>query len=166
MNPEKGQQVKCVMQSGIVIEGIVESWENQVVLKSLDGQSLIIIHRPEQDIIFTKIALAQKSMEITNEPTTPQKQIKEKLEEVRTIEDPILKDKSINELRKMVVAQEREIIIKKTKEHFGTAGSAKLTRYTTPYMPKVLPNTPASQVPDEHPPSAYKPGKIPKNNID
>lgn len=168
MIPETGQRVKCFMQSGMVLEGTVEIWTSeQVVLRSLDEQSLMIVHRPGQDIILTKIALTQEFTKIQSESTdTSEKQIKEKLEEVQTIEDPLLKDKSINDLRKMVIAQERDIITNKTKEHFGSAGNGKLTRYSSPYMPKALPNTPAAKLPDEHPASAYKPGKICKNNTD
>ena len=37
MTPEKGQQVKCILRSSLIVEGIVQEWsDTQVVLKALD----------------------------------------------------------------------------------------------------------------------------------
>lgn len=152
MTPEKGQQVKCYLRSNVVLEGIVEDWtEAQVVLQSLDKQSLMIVHRPTDDIMLTKIVLGEEPQEIPAdkpEPSLPKVQegIKQKLHEVQETEDPVLQEKNLEELRQLVVEQEKQIIANKTKEHFGTAGASKMTQYSSPYMPTK---------------SAYKPGTIP-----
>jgi hypothetical protein len=136
----------------MMLEGIVEeSVGAQVVLRSLSDQSLMIIHRPSEDIMLTKImpdgelqqVLIEEqpkdpSLVVAMSPNVPiQEQVKKKLNEVlQPIEDTELQKKSLHELRLLVVERERQIIANKKKEHFGTAGSAKMTRYSSPYMPK------------------------------
>lgn len=163
------KHVKCVLRNGMVIEGIVVEWsESRVVLKSLDGESLMIVHKPADDILMTKVVLVEESSEIVKEipqPTEMQQQIKAKLKEVQQSNDQELQNKSVDELRQMVLEQERQIIAQKKKEHFGTAGAAKMTRYSSPYMPARLPNTPGAQMPSEKR-SAYLPRKPCKNNAD
>ena len=152
MIPEKGQQVKCYLRNNVVLEGIVEDWSDaQVVLQSLDKQSLMIVHRPAEDIMLTKIVLGEEPQEIpVNKPgpSLPKVQegIKQKLHEVQVTEDPALQEKNLTELRQLVVEQEKQIIANKTKEHFGTAGAAKMTQYSSTHMPIK---------------SAYKPGALP-----
>ena len=140
-----GQHVKCFLRSGMVLEGIVEeSTGAQVVLRSLSDQSLMIIHRPSEDIMLTKV------LQITEGPASPivqsedpiQEQVKKKLHEVlEPIDDVELQKKSIQELRQLVVERERQLIANKKREHFGSAGAAKMTRYSSPYMPLALPRS-------------------------
>src|ERR1700679_3910433 len=67
MIPQQGQHVKCFMRSTMVLEGIVEEWtDSQVVLKSLDEKSLMIVHRPVDDIVLTKVIL-EEPQEISEE---------------------------------------------------------------------------------------------------
>lgn len=152
MIPEKGQQVKCFLRNSVVLEGIVEDWtEAQVVLQSLDKQSLMIVHRPSEDIMLTKIVLGEVPQVISvDKPPPPlpevQKGIEQKLHEVQATEDPELQEKNLKELRQLVVEQEKQIIANKTKEHFGSAGASKMTQYSSPYVPMK---------------SAYKPGALP-----
>ena|SRR5258706_10131211 len=124
MIPQKNQHVKCFMRSGMVLEGIVEEWtEAQVVLKSIDDQSLMIVHRPIDDIILTKIILrAPKIIPQLKEG------IKNKLQEIQQTEDPDLNKKNITELQQMVIEHDKQIILNKRKEHFGSQNSG-LTHY-------------------------------------
>lgn len=61
MTPQPGQHVKCFLRNGSMIEGFVEEWtQEQAVLKTLDHQSLMIIHSPTQDIMLTKVLLPEE----------------------------------------------------------------------------------------------------------
>jgi sRNA-binding regulator protein Hfq len=139
----KGQYVKLFLRNGMALEGIVEeSTAAQVVLQSLNDQSLMIIHRPNEDIMLTKIMVELPPMSEQKEepapppePTEMQTQIKSKLHEVLLTEDPDLKDLSIEELRLLVRQQDKYIIEQKKKEHFGSPGNAKMTHYSSPYSP-------------------------------
>ena len=152
---DKGKHVKCFLRSGMVLEGIVEeSTGAQVVLRSLNDESLMIIHRPGEDIVLTKVMPtpeATETVEIESEPETPEVkvQIKTKLHEALETTDPELQSMSLEELRQLVVEQERAIIAQKKKEHFGSPGNAKLTQYSNPSTPRVNTRSP------------YQPGKIP-----
>ena len=138
MIPDKGHHVKCVMRTTLVLEGIVEEWtEVRVVLRSIDGESLMIIHRPAEDILLTKVMLTEpiSKEKVAHNQTEAQEKIKAKLQEVQQIDDLELQEKSIAELRDMVKEQERQIIINKRREHFGAPGSAKRTvPYSNPQV--------------------------------
>lgn len=125
----KGSYVKYFLRNGMILEGIVEEdTASQVVLRSIDGESLMIIHRPAEDILLTKVMLTDPISDKKIEPnlTEAQEKIKTKLQEVQQAEiDPELQEKNITELRDMVREQERQIMINRKREHFGTPGSAK-----------------------------------------
>jgi len=161
----KGQHVKYFMRSGMVLEGIVEeSTGAQVVLRSLNDESLMIIHRPSEDIMLTKVMPPPEEtpevVEIEPEPSPQppndmQVQIKAKLHEALKAEDPALQNMSLEELRQLVVEQEKQIIAQKRREHFGSPGAAKMTQYSNP--PNALRVHPRSNTAR----SAYQPGTIP-----
>lgn len=140
----KGSHVKYFLRSGMVLEGIVEEdTASQVVLRSLDGESLMILHRPTEDILMTKVMLRPLTEEIPVEPAKPvaptemQERVKNKLHgALQSVEDPELQKKSIEELREMVREQDKQIIAQKRREHFGVPGAAKFTQYSTPFSPK------------------------------
>ena len=128
MIPDKGHHVKCVMRTTLILEGIVEEWsEARVVLRSIDGESLMIIHRPAEDILLTKVMLVEPipKKKVEHNLTEAQEKIKAKLHEVQVETEPELQEKSIAELRDMVREQERQIIINKRREHFGSVGAPK-----------------------------------------
>lgn len=143
MKLEQGQHVKCFMRSTMVLEGLIEEWEEaQVVLKSLDGKSLMILHSPATDIIMTKIVLEEPAEEIPQQETPqelldaqPQDWIKEKLAEVLSpTDDQDLDKQNIGQLRKMVHEQEKAMITQKKKEHFGTPSAPKRSvPYSSPW---------------------------------
>jgi len=119
---ETGKHVKCVFKNGTVIEGIVIDWlAGQVQLRSLNDESMMIITHPEEDIMLIKV-LTDKPAEKQEDNSPPlAEEIKEKLEEARSQEDPELQGKTIAELKQMVRAQERQMIANKIKHHFPSA---------------------------------------------
>jgi sRNA-binding regulator protein Hfq len=146
MIPEKGQQVKCYMRSGIVLEGTVVSWGNaEVILKLLD-RNLMIIHRPTDDIMLTKVMIFEEPAESQDDEPKPEKpmpdakgredRIRKKLQEMQDSHDLDLQKKSVEELRQMILEEDRKMIAEKTKEHFGSISSPKMTQYSSPYTPK------------------------------
>ena len=59
-----GQHVKCLLTNNTLIEGHIIVWELQrVVLKTLDGESILIVHHPERDIMMTKVVLEPEAEE-------------------------------------------------------------------------------------------------------
>lgn len=158
-----GQHVKCFLRNTMVLEGIAEEWsDTRVVLKSIDGKSLMIIHKPADDILMTKVVLEEPVIsEETKvvEETVHKEHVRQKLTEVLQPDvDPELQKKNIQELRQMVVEQDRQIIASKTKEHFGSPGAAKTTQYSSPYMPR---RTVGRKIVYGERRSAYQPGKLP-----
>lgn len=152
MTPEKGQHVRCFMRSSMVLEGTVENWEAAlVVLKSLDGKSMMIVHHPAEDIMLTKVILETEEeipeeKEAPKEWTDAQQDIRGKLQEVMNPSgDPDLDKMNLDQLRQLVAEQEKQIILQKRREHFGSPGRAKMTNYSSPLIPR----------------SAYKPGTLP-----
>jgi sRNA-binding regulator protein Hfq len=149
-----GQHVKCFLRNTMVLEGIAEEWsDTRVVLKSLDGKSLMIVHRPVEDIVLTKVVLEEPA-EISKEAkvveeTEHKQRVKEKLNEVLLpTGDPDLDKSNIKQLRQLVVEQEKKIITEKRREHFGSAyAPGKMGKYSIPK-------------------SAYMPSKPCKNNAD
>lgn len=144
---EVGKHVKLFLRNGMVLEGIVEKdTAAEVVLKSLDGESLMILHRPTEDIMMTKVVLARETVEVpeepsavvnvsTNETMQTKEVIQNKLKETLQIEDKDLQNLSIEELRQLVVEQDRQLIANKKREHFGTPDAPKMTQYSSPYAP-------------------------------
>ena len=156
-----GRYVKLFLRNGMALEGIVEeSTSAQVVLRSINDQSLMIIHRPNEDIMLTKVMPDLPPVEIQEEvgpapePSEMQVKIKNKLQETLQIENPELQNMSIEELRQLVAEQEKQIIAQKKKEHFGTPGAAKMTQYSNPYAPRVHSRSNTAR-------TAYQPGTIP-----
>lgn len=155
----KGAHVKVFLRNGMVLEGIVEEDAAQFILKALDGESLMILHRPTEDIMMTKVMLVERAAEENVPPKAPpefHERVTAKLNEIQEAEGNLeFKEKSIAELKEMAREQELKILAQKKREHFGTAGAAKMTEYTSPYTPmrtvgrKLVPRT------------AYQPGKIP-----
>lgn len=150
---EPGKRVKYFLRNGMVLEGIVEKdTAAEVVLKSLDGESLMILHRPTEDIMMTKVMLVEHVTEEEQSPAPPSEfheRVSAKLSEIKEAESDLeLKEKNIAELKQMALEQERQILAQKRREHFGTAGAAKLTQYSTPYTPagrKIVPRIPRKE---------------------
>ena len=130
MIPQAGQHVKCVLRTGAIAEGIVENWyQNEVQLISLDGESLLIITHPEEDIMLIKILIKSKS-EILKVPVTKT----ELQQEFQTVyEQPSnddLRVKKMADLKIMMAEQEKKIITEKMKDHH--VGEVKKVAYGYP----------------------------------
>lgn len=140
MTPEKGQHVKCFMRSTMVLEGVVEDWTDaQVVLKSIDGQSIMIVHRPVEDIMLTKIVVTepQEILEEKSQENLPEEkqEIREKLQEVMAPTGDTEVDKmNLDQLRRLVSEQEKQMITHKKRMHFGTPEAPKkAVQYSSPF---------------------------------
>jgi len=107
---EKNQFVKVFFKNSICADGFVEHWTNQnAVLISMDGKSRFIIQNVSEDVIAVKIFLDI----IKPKP----KQHVEKQPETINQDDKYFKIKSLIELRKLQLEQEKKIISEKLKEH-------------------------------------------------
>ena len=144
MMPEIGQQVKCIFRNGASAEGIVEHWHLTARLRSVDGQSVLIITRPDDDIMMIKVLLGEAE-DSTEAPVVAPNQIElpfpkaepEKLEHNTSAVDPFNADynKNLVDLRKELAVQEREIIANKLRAHRPTIGGAKV-KYEQPGFSK------------------------------
>jgi len=123
---DKGQRVKCFMRTNLILEGIVEEWSaSNVILKSLEDNNLIIIHKPLDDIMVTKI-LNTKTIEAPIKSEEPLKsEIKDKLDEIMNSENPNLESLNLKILKNLVIEQDKKIIKEKRVEHFGAPGAIK-----------------------------------------
>jgi hypothetical protein len=122
----------------MVLEGIVEEWGAAVVLKSLDGKSIMIVHNAVADIMLTKVMLEPQEISEEKEEPPPgplKEEIANQLREVLHSEDSDLEKMNISQLRKLVIEQDKQLIAQKKKEHFGTPGHSKrAVPYSSPYM--------------------------------
>lgn len=163
MTPDKGQHVKCVFHNGTVVEGIVEDWSlavayrsdgshvSNVVLRSLDDKSQLIIPHPETDIMLIKVMLEEASVEVEDKPLNEAtNELEEKFIAQAEATDPHDIDgvKSLAQLRIDLNKQEREIIAAKLREHRPTPYKSSTTPYH--YPPVIMKDK-----------SAYKPARIP-----
>lgn len=123
----KGKHVRCYLKIGTVVEGIIEEWsEQQALLKSLNKQSLFLIARPNEDIVLTEIIFPER------EASDTQVAIKEKLQEIREpTEGAEINKSDVQQLKKLLVEQEKKIIFDKVKEH--SISEAKNRKYEDKY---------------------------------
>jgi hypothetical protein len=135
MTPKEGQHVKCILRTGAIAEGIVDEWfNNHVQLKSLDGESILIITHPAEDIMLIKIILEPKNQtEEIADKIRAKSALEQKFEETRQGHDPNNADdrKTLAQLKIELVEQERKIVSEKLKDHTATQ-IPKITRYHYP----------------------------------
>lgn len=141
MIPQPEQHIKCIFKNGTIVEGIVKEWgiNSSVILQSLTDQSLMIILHPKDDIMMIKIMAEQPeenlSEEIPDPPDTEpeiiQQQIRAKLKELeRPMESLELQNKTIADLKKLAIEQDKQIMINKIKEHFPNSPHPQKSNYT------------------------------------
>jgi len=118
------QKVEIIFRNNdTVVSGTIVSWlENNYVLKSLDGQSLIILNNPALDIMAIKVF--SETEPIVQQPISS----KEILEEV--IDNSDLKHKKLAELYIESTKAEKQIIAEKLRNHH--IGAVTLPKYATP----------------------------------
>lgn len=136
MTPQVGQHVKCILRNGAIAEGTVEEWfANTVQLRSLDGESILIITHPSEDIMLIKILL-EKTEEEDLVPALEEQQVEleKKFEEQREVTDPndVTSIKSLAELRIEMAKQERRIIAEKLRDHRPGSTGARKVEYGYP----------------------------------
>jgi hypothetical protein len=90
----------------------------------------MVIWHPEDDLMLVKI-MPQKNEKETAPVAPSNRAILAKLEEVKQTDDPQLQSKSLQDLRGMVVDQEKKIIASKIVEHYHT-GTTKKAKYGYP----------------------------------
>ena len=128
--PTPQQHVKCIFRNGTLVEGIVESWsDEEVILLSLDRQSMLILPKPNDDIMLIKIVLSDNSEELKlNKPKLPKTELQQALD--------ILVDKptdtpgrieTLAELRIQLAEAEKAVITEKLQEHH--VGTPNVTKY-------------------------------------
>ena len=143
MFPEVGEHVKCLLVNNTLIEGCVMLWGvNSVKLKSLDGDSVFIIHNSDRDIVMTKV--------IINQPgAPPEPKIPVPLEGATNLEkrwqetyngpsDDELRTKKLAELKVLMIEQEKKIIKDKMRTHESTSVYSPMpSKYQIPNMAKI-----------------------------
>lgn len=122
MIPQAGQHVKCVLRTGTMAEGIVEEWNNNVVqLRSLDGESILIIPHPNEDIMLIKIVLGKPKdhvEEIKEKSTENKSELEEKFQTIyEQPSDDNLRTKKMVELKILMIEQDKKIVADKLKDH-------------------------------------------------
>jgi hypothetical protein len=138
MKLEKGQYVECLLKNGWIVAGIVEELSSSgLELIRSDKQGITIIMRPDEEISVIKIFYLQPSDEPKQEAKVPSK-YKPIVEAMKSYdpyemphEDPS-KIKTLVDLRKEMLKQEKEEIANKLKSH--TVGEVKEVKYGYPRL--------------------------------
>lgn len=117
------KHVKLLLNSSIIIEGIVKKWDNQEVhILSMDGLSTSIITHPKEDIRVIKVIhqneVIQPSPQEVASVLNSAKELEKKFEEVyNKPSDDELRIKNLAELRIEMVKQEKQILAEKLRNH-------------------------------------------------
>jgi hypothetical protein len=131
MMPRIGQHVKCVLRTGAIAEGIVNEWGNSVELKSLDGESILILPHANDDIMLIKIILKKDIIKEIPKLNN----LEEEMVDAYNQPSNDLRIKKIAELKILMAEQEKKIIADKLKSH--SIDSIKKVEYGTPKFFKV-----------------------------
>lgn len=137
MIPQTGQHVKCILRNGAVAEGIVKEWTDKTVeLKSVDGESILIIVHPNEDIMLIKIVLpmpeiALPTIDIVDDHTEVvnsrgvqivEGELQQKFQEAQKLpsDDPT-RIPTLAKLRNMMIEQDKKIITEKVRNHYASS---------------------------------------------
>jgi hypothetical protein len=133
MKFEQNQHVKCVFKNGTLVEGIVESWtKEEAILTSLDGESMLIIPRPDDDIMLIKLVLSKPIVKEKTKPELPKTELEQKFNEVLAQpSDTPGRVETLAELRIELAEADRKIITDKLKDHH--IGTPQQTKYEYMY---------------------------------
>jgi len=110
-----------LLKNNIQLEGIVENWDKDAILRSLDGKSLIIIPHPDDDIVVIRIILQESPIKIKDLP--PKNEVEKEIENIvekTTSSDDYWRLKRLAELRKELVNQDKKIVSEKLRSHSVT----------------------------------------------
>ena len=125
MIPQIGQHVKCILRAGVVAEGIVEEWGTTAQLRSLDGENILIITHPTDDIVLIKITVKSP---IKNKISSNLENEFKEIHDQPSNND--LRLKQMVELKALLLEQEKKIITDKLKDH--SIGEVKKAKYEYP----------------------------------
>jgi hypothetical protein len=115
---DPGQHIKCILRNSTVVEGIVIEWGAILQLQSLDGESLLIVHHPEEDIVLTKVVLTSDDVEQEESEKIESPDFQQQFQRAVAQENEIdLRTKSLVELRQLQAKQTKKIIARKLKDH-------------------------------------------------
>lgn len=143
--PEVGQHVKCLLSNNTLVEGVVILWYSDwVKLKSLDGESVLIVHHPDRDIMMTKIILEPEvEEEFPVKPPEPKPLPELETEWEETLAGPSddeLRTRRLAELKVLMIEQEKKIIRDRVRSHSHESSSAYSphpVRYQSPDLAKI-----------------------------
>lgn len=124
MKPQINQHVKCVFRNGTVVEGIVESWDKEAILTSLDGANKLIIMRPDDDIMLIKLVLKSQKLSLSELEHQFEKTLAQPSDTPNRLE-------TLAELRTQLAEAEKQVVAQKMKDHH--IGTPRLTKYQSPY---------------------------------
>ena len=124
MIPQKGQHINCVLRNNIVVDGILEDWDQGgVKLKSLDDKRVILIMRPD-DIMMITVFLEpdEEAKKIIGAAVVNPKgiaKLEEKFQEVyEQPSDNVSRVESLAELRIKMAETEKQMIVNKLRNHY------------------------------------------------
>lgn len=137
------KHVKLLLESGVLLEGIVVRWhKDQVELLSLDDSITLIVTHPDEDIRVIKII----HQELKKEPYVEicesqqkleikQSKLDQRFEKVKNQPSDDLRLKTIAELKHELIKQDKKIIAEKLKDH--SLGEVKQVKYCLPNLQKI-----------------------------
>ena len=137
MKPQKNDFVKLFFKNGVQVEGRIESWGKEIVISSDGSSNYLVVTRPKEIMMYKMINVQAPKTMPTQDVPPPVQQEPTNIEDdneyvaVEPQESAIdfTKLKTIAELRKLQLKEEKEAIAKKLKDHH--IGETKQVEYTT-----------------------------------
>lgn len=136
MKPSRNDLVKIFLKNGLQVEGKIQSWDKEIILTSDDSQDYLVITKPKQVIMYKVIKqpiienkpyynpeIIDREEVVDEEVFQPSSELQEE------VTDQDLKFKSMIELRKLKIEEEKKAIAKRMKEHH--TGPARKVEYTS-----------------------------------
>jgi sRNA-binding regulator protein Hfq len=125
-----GKHIKVIFKNGAQVEGIVSSWSStQVVLKSEDGSSILMIMNISEDALAIKIVLDNKKPE--QQMQVLQEQFQEAYEQPSNND---LRLMNLAKLKSAMIEQEKKIVAEKMREHMPS--HVQRAEYGNPFIKK------------------------------
>lgn len=130
MKPNKNDLVKIFLKNGLQVEGRVQSWDKQIILSSEDSDNYLVITKTKYVLMY-KVVKENKlnnfySPEIREKNDFYQEEVESNFEQEdfqasselqENLNSQDLKIKTLAELRKAQIEEEKKAIAKRMKEH-------------------------------------------------
>ena len=130
MKPEKNDFVKIFLKNGMQLEGNVAVWGKEIILSPGDGVNFMVIKKPKQIVMYKieKQNVLKKDF-LQNSATSVKNQeiyqvdakisSEEDTHDYESLDKSLeLKSKSLAQLHKIKIEQEKEAVANKLKEHY------------------------------------------------